>query len=534
MRLTGFVSLGVTAKHRNCSQFREPWFVPDLPSESVLEEGFDQHGSPELVNFSRLCCQDLKRIKYNQRSLHVVEFQKGLCCKPNFSCSRNKRETVFACDHRQILEKHPDCDDVSLQFSPKFTRWSHHSICTHQEILQEAAQEGNLSELLFEKPSNPSTPISGLISSSVLQRVQSLTDSYRKSFEGCFLGIFKKRNLSIDGHEKCLQHAICEQPSSEFAIESFLPSSKEPHLSNDNEKFVFQHLNEEQSFDFSGNHQHVSSCALLDFDKHCDIEISNNEVLSDKYQHVVCDSFPLCSATESESETSTEVLAACGDVAANPVVEVAVLKNNPKILKSTFENPSEVSNRDDSHESFERVLIGDNHESVEISKQSLSKSKISGLLSQTLQDLEMGEFWLVDSGASRSVISSRLIEQYHIVRERVLDNPLTFSTASGEHMQIDREVQVRCQLEVHRNNRIVRQVVVLRVLVADVQHNLLSTSQMTRMGWSVHFNPNETTIELNGSTIHPMMWAGVPWVKVSHPKVQKQSNLLNLGSFQKQ
>lgn len=70
--------------------------------------------------------------------------------------------------------------------------------------------------------------------------------------------------------------------------------------------------------------------------------------------------------------------------------------------------------------------------------------------------------------------------------EQVLDNPLTFSTASGEHMQIDREVQVRCQLEVHRNNRVVRQVVVLRVLVADVQHNLSSTSQMIAGSRSAH------------------------------------------------
>lgn len=39
-------------------------------------------------------------------------------------------------------------------------------------------------------------------------------------------------------------------------------------------------------------------------------------------------------------------------------------------------------------------------------------------------------------------------------------------------MQITREAQVRCQLEVMRNQRSMKQTVILRVLVAEVQHNL--------------------------------------------------------------
>ena len=147
-----------------------------------------------------------------------------------------------------------------------------------------------------------------------------------------------------------------------------------------------------------------------------------------------------------------------------------------------------------------------------------SKLKLSGLLSQTVGELEMAEFWLLDSGASRSVISTRFINQYQVVRERNLEVPLGFTTASGEAMSISREAQVRCQLEVMRGQRIMKQTVILRVLVAEVQHNLLSTNQMQRMGWQIVFSPDDgISCELRGAVVHPIVWAGVPWIKIYHP-----------------
>lgn len=86
-------------------------------------------------------------------------------------------------------------------------------------------------------------------------------------------------------------------------------------------------------------------------------------------------------------------------------------------------------------------------------------------------------------------------------------------------MQITREAQVRCQLEVMRNQRSMKQTVILRVLVAEVQHNLLSTNQMNRLGWQITFSPDDgISCELRGAVVHPIVWAGVPWIKVYHPE----------------
>ena len=52
--------------------------------------------------------------------------------------------------------------------------------------------------------------------------------------------------------------------------------------------------------------------------------------------------------------------------------------------------------------------------------------------------------WLVDSGASRTVVSIEALSAYRVLRERNLTSPIHFRTASGEEVQIAHE----CMLEV--------------------------------------------------------------------------------------
>ena len=52
--------------------------------------------------------------------------------------------------------------------------------------------------------------------------------------------------------------------------------------------------------------------------------------------------------------------------------------------------------------------------------------------------------WLVDSGASRTVVSAHALKAYKVIRERELQSPIQFRTASGEQVAIGRE----CMLEV--------------------------------------------------------------------------------------
>ena len=52
--------------------------------------------------------------------------------------------------------------------------------------------------------------------------------------------------------------------------------------------------------------------------------------------------------------------------------------------------------------------------------------------------------WLVDSGASKTVVSVHALKAYKVIREREMQNPIQFRTASGEQVAIGRE----CMLEV--------------------------------------------------------------------------------------
>ena len=52
--------------------------------------------------------------------------------------------------------------------------------------------------------------------------------------------------------------------------------------------------------------------------------------------------------------------------------------------------------------------------------------------------------WLVDSGASRTVVSAQALKVYRVLRERDMTTPINFRTASGEQVSIERE----CMLEV--------------------------------------------------------------------------------------
>jgi hypothetical protein len=42
------------------------------------------------------------------------------------------------------------------------------------------------------------------------------------------------------------------------------------------------------------------------------------------------------------------------------------------------------------------------------------------------------QYWLVDSGASRTVIADSALGQYKILKERTLEEPLLFHTDAGE------------------------------------------------------------------------------------------------------
>ena len=125
--------------------------------------------------------------------------------------------------------------------------------------------------------------------------------------------------------------------------------------------------------------------------------------------------------------------------------------------------------------------------------------------------------WLLDSGASRSVISTKYVHRYKILYKRELEQPLTFSTASGEHVEVRTELMVEAFFWVWEESlkKHIKRNFELRCLLSPVQHNLLSLGQMARHGW--RFVLDEFGPQAFWGTCHFLveMWGGVPWVSSS-------------------
>ena len=141
--------------------------------------------------------------------------------------------------------------------------------------------------------------------------------------------------------------------------------------------------------------------------------------------------------------------------------------------------------------------------------------------------MDLGSWWLIDSGASRSVVGEQFLSRYEAMKERLISPPLVFTTASGERMSVDREACIRLPLEFHQNESVVHKFVVVRALVAPVEHNLLSAHQMTRHGWTFAMRKDSCVLSLGSLVCYPTIWACCPWIKCRederNPSVDRSS-----------
>ena len=135
-------------------------------------------------------------------------------------------------------------------------------------------------------------------------------------------------------------------------------------------------------------------------------------------------------------------------------------------------------------------------------------------LSSNVEDLDLGFWFLLDSGASRSVISDKYLPLYDVVKTRTLEEPLKFSTASGEKVSINTEVVVKVTIELYDQDRMVQTPVHLRALVSRVQHNLLSIFQVSRQGWEFTMSKGACSLKIGKLKLFPIIWSSCPWIKI--------------------
>ena len=147
--------------------------------------------------------------------------------------------------------------------------------------------------------------------------------------------------------------------------------------------------------------------------------------------------------------------------------------------------------------------------------------KPSGTLDPLLTRLEgvgtnSAFFWLLDSGASRTVISRKFLESYKVLKERELPQPLKFATANGQCIEISEEVVIQAHFScididvaAAKPKRVGFE---LRCLVADVENNILSITQLARKGWTLNIGPDGASVYSDSVLIEASVWSGVPWL----------------------
>ena len=140
-------------------------------------------------------------------------------------------------------------------------------------------------------------------------------------------------------------------------------------------------------------------------------------------------------------------------------------------------------------------------------------------------------YWLVDTGASRTVISDDAVKMYKVLRERKLDDPLIFYTANAAEVRIDKEVFIEVVFRVTDfNGKSKLQRFELRAALGPVQHNLIGVAQMVRTGASMHYDQDGCKIFVSESShIDCSIWCGVPWIKakISRPRQKNYEDFIS-------
>ena len=125
-------------------------------------------------------------------------------------------------------------------------------------------------------------------------------------------------------------------------------------------------------------------------------------------------------------------------------------------------------------------------------------------------------WWLIDSGASASVVSSRFLSDYRVIEERTLE-PFSdgFSSASGETIHPSKLVCIATSF--HMISLVDPKVScwkVCRILafVADVPNNVLSVGSLLSRGWKLSNNGSEMVVSFDDFRLDVVTWMNVPWI----------------------
>ena len=124
-------------------------------------------------------------------------------------------------------------------------------------------------------------------------------------------------------------------------------------------------------------------------------------------------------------------------------------------------------------------------------------------------------WWLIDSGASVTVIAKRFLDSFSLVSRRPLSPSERYSAANDTPVTVFERVKVRVKMPLYEGSSYLGMVpVMVTGVVADVSHHILSTGHMVAAGWEVKLSKDEISLRrLKGDLVgYGRSWSGCPWI----------------------
>ena len=153
----------------------------------------------------------------------------------------------------------------------------------------------------------------------------------------------------------------------------------------------------------------------------------------------------------------------------------------------------------------------------------LRGSQVNGVSS--LNNDQMSNWWLIDSGASVTVIAKKFLDSFTVVSRMPLCPSERYSAANDTPVTVFERVRVRVKMPLYEGDSYIGMVpVMVTGVVADVGHNILSTEHMVAAGWEVKFSKAEISLRrVKGGLVgYGQSWAGCPWIYLQGAETTKK------------
>ena len=154
----------------------------------------------------------------------------------------------------------------------------------------------------------------------------------------------------------------------------------------------------------------------------------------------------------------------------------------------------------------------------------LRGSQVNGVSS--LNNDQMSNWWLIDSGASVTVIAKKFLDSFTVVSRMPLCPSERYSAANDTPVTVFERVRVRVKMPLYEGDSYIGMVpVMVTGVVADVGHNILSTEHMvaTGLGSEVFESGDFAFARVKGGLVgYGQSWAGCPWIYLQGAETTKK------------